>query len=129
MEPKAITREQVLFIKSNLQGMLNARSVDQVVGMVHVLLSYVEMIHPEPIELWLSCPAEIQNKIGVIKEIRGCLDIGLKEAKDLTEQTLNPIYRGEDVNLALRLHQAVSKYARTEMRGASPAMAVLFGQK
>jgi ribosomal protein L7/L12 len=126
----ATSREQIIFIKNNLGLMLKAKSVDEIVGMTHVLLNYVEHICPEPIEIWLTNVASIQNKISVIKEVRGVLNLGLREAKDLVENgDKAPIYRGDDAHLACRLQNAVRQYANVNIKGASPAMGVLFGEK
>ncbi len=122
-------KEQVQFLKGNLRLMLTAKSVDEVVGMVNVLLNYVEHICPEPLEVWLAEPGNIQNKIACIKEIRGITGLGLKESKDLVEQSLNPIYRGENVETALALQRALKPYARVEIKGASKAVKILFGDK
>lgn len=121
---------QINFIKSNLKEMLEARSVDQVVGGIKVLLNYIDnMCMPDHIMI-KQLDTNCRNKINAIKAIRGALGLGLRESKDLIEQTHMPIYMGSDKDLAQRLHNdLVQAGANVQLLPCTAAAEVLFGDK
>jgi ribosomal protein L7/L12 len=124
---------QLKFVVKGILDIGKAQSLAEVHATQRMLVRYLEMecltdkLEPDTITIKMVPTPTCQNKIHVIKEIRGFTGLGLKESKDLCELG-GMLPKPFDYDTALRFKAEMDRVGmRLEFIGASEMFKVLHG--
>jgi len=118
------------FISTTVKDMIDCNSIEETKAMSKVLLNYLTA-HTITESEFITVKCDVKdysNRISVIKELRQLLGLGLKEAKEATEQPGGIIYKTTDIKKAIEIYKAIKPYCKPTIEG-SDALKVLFGDK